>query len=158
MGFRKLKTIQVSETVLGLACDALDEKVSYDDVNIDGRLFTFNNNIEQGFYLSVCSTAWGDEKYVTNDDLHVWVFEDRCSDGIVVVWDTEREEDRGMFSRAAYRNNSKYFLRDEIKEAADYVVDLVETAFVKEFMKSREDKNREMEEFVKSLEKNNGEE
>ena len=48
MGFRKIRTIQVSERVFDIVCEELDLEASENYVKISGYLECFNNCREQG--------------------------------------------------------------------------------------------------------------
>jgi hypothetical protein len=131
MGFRKIRTIQVSERVFDFVCDALDTEASEYDVKISGYLECFNNCREQGYVLHVSSVDW-DNPNQTKEDLCIWAFEARSSDEIVVSWQNEYPHN-GMFSEDTYNNRRKYFHYNELQKAADFIIDLVKEHFKAEF-------------------------
>lgn len=134
MSFRKIRTVQVSERVFDIVCEALDTEQCEYGVKVNGYLECFVNCREQGYVLNVYSTDWSAEERPC--DLHVWACEARSSDEIMVVWDTETPDLAGnMFSEVAYNNNRKYFHFDEVQKAADYIIGLVKEKFIKEFTK-----------------------
>lgn len=137
MGFRKIRTIQVSERVFDIVCEALDFEASENHIKISGYLSAFNNCREQGFYLTVDSVEFDNKEHRTDSDLYVWACEARSSDEIMVIWDTEYPHDKGMFSENAYNNNRTYFHYNELQKAADYIINLVKEKFAKEFTKPR---------------------
>lgn len=137
MGFRKIRTIQVSERVFDIVCEELDLEATENYTKISGYLSAFNNCREQGFYLTVDSNEWDDKEYRTDGMLHIWACEARSSDEIMVIWDTEYPHNNGMFSEFAYNNNRTYFHYNELQKAADYIIKLVKEKFVKEFTKPR---------------------
>ena len=107
MSFRKIRTIQISERVFDIVCEALDNEASESYVKISGYLECFNNCREQGYVLHVDSVDW-DNKDRTKDNLVIWAFEARSSDEIVVSWQTEYPNN-GMFSEETYKERRKYF-------------------------------------------------
>ena len=131
MGFNKIRTIRVSERVLDIVCEALDDEASENYVKISGYLECFNNCREQGYVLHVSSTDWDSEDR-TKEDLVLWAFEARSSDEIVVSWQTEYPHN-GMFSEETYKERRKYFHYNEIQEAADFLIKLVKEHFAHEF-------------------------
>ena len=133
MGFRKTRSVQVSERVFDLVCDHLDNDATEDYVRISGYLSTFNNCREQGFVLSVSSVDW-DNPNKTGEDIHVWACEARSSDEIMVIWQNNYPNN-GMFSDDAYNNNKKYFHYNELEKAADFIIDLVKEHFKSEYYK-----------------------
>jgi len=133
MGFRKIRTIQVSERVFDLVCEDLDGYATEDYVKISGYLECFNNCREQGYVLHVDSVDWDNEDR-TKTDLIVWAFEARSSDDIVVSWQTDYPHN-GMFSEDTYNNRRKYFQYDELQKAANFILDLIKSHFDKEFTK-----------------------
>lgn len=129
MGFRKINSIRVSESVFDLVCSTLDDYKD-DGVKISGYLQTFNNCREQGYMLTVYSTYNSEKR--TEKDLYVWVFESRNSDEIVVV-NSINYPMKGMFSDDDYENRV-YFHYDERYKASEFiVVDLVKSHFKNEF-------------------------
>ena len=132
MGFRKIRTIQVSERVFDIVCEALDLEATENYTKISGYLSAFNNCREQGYVLHVSSSDFDNENR-TKDNLYIWAFEARSSDEIVVSWQTEYPYDRGMFSEDTYNNRRKYFHYNQLQEAADFIVDLVKEQFKEEF-------------------------
>jgi len=135
MGFRKIRTIQVSERVFDLVCENLDNEATESHVKIAGYLECFNNCREQGYVLHVDSVDWDNPEH-TKDSLVIWAFEARSSDEIVVSWQTEYPHN-GMFSEDTYKNRRKYFHYNELQKAADYIINLVKEKFIKEFTKSK---------------------
>lgn len=133
MGFRKIRTIQVSERVFDLVCEYLDNEASESYIKISGYLECFNNCREQGYVLHVSSTNWDNENR-TKTDLVIWAFEARSSDEIVVSWQTEYPNN-GMFSEDTYKNRRIYFHYHELQKAADFIIDLVKEHFAEEFRK-----------------------
>lgn len=132
MSFRKIRTVQVSERVFDVVCEALDNEQYENGAKVNGYLECFVNCREQGYLMTVYSTDWSAEERPCG--IHVWACEARNSDEIMVVWDTETPDLAGnMFSEAAYNNNRKYFHFDEIQKAADYIIGLVKEKFAKEF-------------------------
>lgn len=130
MSFRKIRTIQVSERVFDLVCEALDNEQYENGARINGYLECFYNCREQGYVMTVCSTDWSAKERPC--DLHVWACEARNSDEIMVVWDTESPVAGNRFGDVAY-GNRKYFHYNEVQKAADYIVELVKEKFKKEF-------------------------
>ena len=131
MGFRKIRTIQVSERVFDLVCEYLDNEATENYVKIYGYLECFNNCREQGYVLHVSSNDWDNENK-TKTDLVIWAFEARSSDEIVVSWQTEYPHN-GMFSEETYKERRKYFHYNELQKAADFIIDLVKDHFAEEF-------------------------
>ena len=131
MGFRKIKTVQVSERVFDLVCEDLDTEQTNNNIKIDGWLETFNNCREQGYVLHLSSTDFKNAKK-TEENLYVWAFESRNSDAIVVSWQTDYPNN-GMFSDETYNERRKYFRYNELQEAADFIIDLVKNHFTEEF-------------------------
>lgn len=131
MSFRKITSVLVSERVFDIVCEQLDVEASEYGVKIDGYLSTFNNCREQGFYLTVSSTDFTNEK-MTRENIYVWVCESRNSDNIMVVVSNKYPSSNGMFDENAY-NNRKTFRYDEYYKAADYIHDLVKKHFANEF-------------------------
>ena len=132
MGFRKVRSIKVSERVFDIVCEELDLEQTENYIKIDGWLETFNNCREQGYVLTV-STSDFDNENRTKDNLYIWASEARSSDEIVVSWQTEYPYDRGMFSEDTYENRQKYFHYNQLQEAADFIVNLVKEHFKEEF-------------------------
>ena len=131
MGFNKIRTIRVSERVFDIVCEYLDNEATENYVKISGYLECFNNCREQGYVLTVDSVDWDNEDR-TKQDLHIWAFEARSSDDIVVSWQYEYPN-KGMFNDDTYEHRRKYFHGDEIHKAAMFIVDLVKKHFEKEF-------------------------
>ncbi len=131
MGFRKIRTIQVSERVFDIVCEDLDLEASEYDVKISGYLECFNNCREQGYVLHVSTNDWNNENR-TKEDLCIWVHEHRNGDSIVVRWQTEYPHN-GMFSEETYNNRTKCFNYNELQQAADFIIGLVKGHFVEEF-------------------------
>lgn len=131
MSFRKIRTIQVSERIFDLVCDALDTEASEYHVKISGYLECFNNCREQGYVLHLSSTDFKNKKR-TEENLYVWAFECRNSDDIVVSWQTEYPNN-GMFSEETYKKRREYFRYNGLQEAADFIIDLVKNHFTEEF-------------------------
>ena len=131
MGFRKIRTIQVSERVFDIVCEELDSEATENYVKISGYLECFNNCREQGYVLHVDSVDWDNENK-TKEDLIIWAFEARSSDEIVVSWQNEYPHN-GMFSEETYNNRRKYFHYNELQKAADFIIDLVKEHFKAEF-------------------------
>ena len=131
MGFRKIRTIQVSERVFDLVCESLDNEQTNNGVKIEGWLETFNNCREQGYVLHLGSTDFKNAKK-TEENLYVWAFECRNSDDIVVSWQTEYPNN-GMFSEETYKKRREYFRYNGLQEAADFIIDLVKNHFTEEF-------------------------
>ncbi len=134
MGFRKIRTIRVSESVFDLVCADLDSEQTENYIKIDGWLECFNNCREQGYVLHVSSSDFENENR-TKDNLYIWAFECRNSDDIVISWQTEYPYNNGMFSEETYKERRKYFNYDELQKAADFIVDLVKEHFKEEFRK-----------------------
>lgn len=126
MGFKKIRTIKVSERVFDLVCEALDNEQYENGAKVNGYLECFCNCREQGYMMTVYSTDWSAKERPC--DIHVWACEARSSDEIMVVWDTEKAG-FNLFSETAYANNRKYFRYDRLQEAADYIVGLVKEKF-----------------------------
>jgi hypothetical protein len=135
MGFNKIRTIRVSERVFDIVCEDLDNEATENYVKISGYLECFNNCREQGYVLHVGTCDWDNENK-TKDDLHIWAFEARSSDEIVVSWQTEYPRN-GMFNDETYKERRKYFHYNEIQEAADFIIDLVREHFAAEFNKDK---------------------
>lgn len=133
MGFRKIRTIQVSERVFDLVCEYLDNEATENYVKIAGYLECFNNCREQGYVLHVDSNDWDNENR-TKEDLCIWAHEARSSDEIVVRWQTEYPHN-GMFSEETWKERSKYFHYDELQKAAEFIINLVKEHFKPEFSK-----------------------
>lgn len=133
MGFRKIKTIQVSERVFDIVCEELDLEASENYVKISGYLECFNNCREQGYVLHVSSCDW-DNQDRTKDMLCIWACEARSSDSIMVVW-SEKYPNNGMFSEEDWNERTKYFHYDELQKAANFIVELVKKKFEIEFSK-----------------------
>ena len=133
MGFRKIRTIQVSERVFDIVCNDLDFYATENYVKIDGYLECFNNCREQGLVLHVSTTDFENENR-TKDNLVIWAFECRGSDEIVVSWQNDFPNN-GMFSEETYANRRVYFKYNEVQNAADYIVGLVKDTFKEEFRK-----------------------
>ena len=131
MGFRKIRTIQVSERVFDIVCEELDSEATENYVKISGYLECFNNCREQGYVLHVDSVDCDNENK-TKEDLIIWAFEARSSDEIVVSWQNEYPHN-GMFSEETYNNRRKYFHYNELQKAADFIIDLVKEHFKAEF-------------------------
>lgn len=131
MGFRKIKTVQVSERVFDLVCESLDNEQTNNNVKIDGWLETFNNCREQGYVLHLNSTDFKNKKR-TEENLYVWAFESRNSDDIVVSWQIDYPNN-GMFSDETYKKRREYFRYNGLQEAADFIIDLVKNHFTEEF-------------------------
>lgn len=131
MGFRKIRTIQVSERIFDIVCEELDNETTENDVKISGHLECFNNCREQGYVLHIDSIDW-DNCYRNKTELIIWAFENRNSDDIVVSWQTERTYN-GMFSNETFNNRRQYFHYDELQQAADFIIGLVKRHFVAEF-------------------------
>ena len=147
MGFRKIRTIQVSEAVLLPVCDELDTYKGEYYVKIDGWLETFNNCREQGFCLHVETVDWGNENK-TKDKLYIFACESRNSDEIMVICQTEYPGNKGMFGDNAYNNYvdkdhidvekeqftfRTYFKYNEQQRASKFIVDTVKKFFKEEF-------------------------
>ena len=133
MGFRKIRSIQLSERVFDLVCDELDLQATDYGVKISGYLETFNNCREQGYVLHVDSCDF-DDPNMTKGQLYIWAFEHRNGDEIVVSWQ-ENYPNKGMFSEETYNERRKCFGYDGYQKAADFIVGLVEEKFIKEFTK-----------------------
>ena len=131
MGFRKIRTIQVSERVFDLVCESLDNEQTNNGVKIDGQLETFNNCREQGYVLNLDTLDFKNSK-ATKESLYIWAFECRNSDDIVVSWQTEYPNN-GMFSEETYKKRREYFRYSGLQEAADFIIDLVKDHFTEEF-------------------------
>lgn len=129
MGFKKIKTIRVSEMVFDLVCSALDEEQLYAGAKINGYLECFNNCREQGYVLTAYSTDYGRKNRPC--DFRVWACEARSSDDIRVIWDDYRPQGptSASYGEEAYAKNSKRFRYDEFFAAADYIVNLVKERF-----------------------------
>ena len=132
MGFRKIRTIQVSERVFDIVCDTLDFEQTENYIKIDGWLECFNNCREQGYFLNVSSSDFHNENR-TKDNLYIWACENRNSDNIMVIWSTEYPGNKGMFSEEDWKERNKHFRYDELQKAADFIVDLVKEHFKEEF-------------------------
>lgn len=147
MGFRKVRTIQVSEAVLLPVCDELDTYKGEYYVKIDGWLETFNNCREQGFCLHVETVDWGNENK-TKDKFYIFACESRNSDEIMVICQTEYPGNKGMFGDNAYNNYvdkdhidvekeqftfRTYFKYNEQQRASKFIVDTVKKFFKEEF-------------------------
>lgn len=130
MSFDKIRTIKVSERVFDYVCSELD--LAHDDYGfkIDGWLETFNNCREQGYMLTITSDTWKDDR--TEDDLHVWAFESRNSDDIVVIWSSTYPQN-AMFSEQDWTERNKHFKYNETYQAAEFIIDLVKKHFKYEF-------------------------
>ena len=133
MGFRKIKTIQVSERVFDLVCDELDLEATENYIKISGYLECFNNCREQGYALHVSSSDWHNENR-TKENLYVWSCESRNSDEILVVWSTNYPVN-GKFSEEDWKERRRYFHYNQLQEASDFIVKLVKEHFSKEFDK-----------------------
>lgn len=131
MGFRKIRTIQVSERVFDIVCEALDLEATEYDVKISGYLECFNNCREQGYVLHVDSVDW-DNPNKTKEDLCIWAHEHRNGDEIVIRWQTEYPHN-GMFSEETYNSRTQCFHYNELQKAADFIIDLVKNHFKAEF-------------------------
>jgi len=114
-----VRSIKVSQRVFDLLGEKI-ENAEEEGYKITCYLNTFNNCREQGYYANV----YGNEK-TDYKDLFIWVHENRNSDNIVVRWQTEYPEGKGMFSEDTYRNRSKYFSYDEEHQAVDFIWDLI---------------------------------
>lgn len=131
MGFRKIRTIQVSERVFDLVCEELDLEASENYIKIDGYLECFNNCREQGYVLHVSSYDW-DNQDRTRESLYVWACESRNSDNIMVIWSNEYPIN-GMFHEDDYSKRRKYFHYNELQETASFIIKLVKETFNREF-------------------------
>ena len=136
MSFKKIKTVQVSERVFDLACDALDDE-HYCGAKVNGFLECFNNCREQGYVLTAYSTDY--KRKNRPCDIRIWACEDRHSDDILAIWDDchPRAARPETYGEEAYAKNSKRFPYNEFFAAADYIVNLVKERFAKEFAKRR---------------------
>lgn len=114
-----IDSIKVSKRIFDLVLDKIEYREE-DGYEIKGSLNTFNNCREQGYYANI----YGNEK---NDykDLYIWVHENRNSDNIVVRWQTDYPEDKGMFNEDTYKNRSKYFSYNEEHQVVQFIMDLI---------------------------------
>lgn len=127
MFFTKIRSILVSERVFERVNEMLYQYLE-SGKKIGGYYCVFNNCREQGYVLRVYSTDFKNPA-PRKDDLLIWVYEHRNSDNIVVVNDTKSVGPNDMFTEAAWRVG-KHFERDAEAEAADYIIDLIDTYFL----------------------------
>lgn len=131
MGFRKVKSIQVSEIVFNLVCDELDIEQTEDHIKIDGWLECFADFREQGYVLHMDSTDF-DNPNRTKVNFYVWACECKGSDNIVVMWQTNYPNN-GVFSEETYKERRKYFAYNEFSKAKEFIIKLVKEHFAEEF-------------------------
>ena len=127
MSFGKIRTIKVSERVFDIVCEELDILQSEYNKKISGYLSCFNNCREQGFYLSVSTTDFNDDKR-TKEEMYIWACESRNSDNIMVVISHKYPSNKGMFDETAYENR-KLFSYNELQESADYILNAIKDHF-----------------------------
>lgn len=129
--FNKITTILVSERVFDIVSENL-EPMALDGVKISGYLECFNNCREQGYVLQVYSTDYKNEER-TKETIYIWAFENRNSDNIVVSWQNELPGNGMMFSEDTYKERRKYFNHGDYAKASDFILELVQKHFKKEF-------------------------
>lgn len=114
-----IDSIKVSKRIFDMVIDEIDDK-EYCGYEIKGSLNTFNNCREQGYYANIYGNKENDYQ-----SLYIWVHENRNSDEIVVRWQTDYPEDKGMFNEDTYKNRSKYFSYNEEHQVVDFIMDLI---------------------------------
>ena len=131
MGFRKIRTIQVSERVFNLVCEELDLEQTENYVKIDGWLECFSDCREQGYVLHLDSLDFDSPKR-TKENLYIWACECKNSDNIIVMWQTEYPNNEKV-SEETYKERRKYFSYNAEHEAKDFIIKLVKEHFRHEF-------------------------
>ena len=136
MAFDKVRSIKVSERVFDIVGEYLTLEKDENHIKIDGYLQTFNSDREQGYVLRVDSCDYGN-KDRTTDVIYIWVYENRSSDNIVVVYQFNDYPFNGEYNDESYEKRRKLFDYGQYQEAADYIEKLVVKTFKKEFTKTK---------------------